>query len=309
MMGPRRTSFGELREVADGVYAYLQPPGTWCVSNAGVLVGPDGLILVDTAATRKRAEALRRAADDLHRGPVHTVINTHHHGDHVFGNCVFEPPVTIIAHELARSEMIEAGLGLQLLWPEVEWGELTLVPPTLTFAEQLVLHLGDRRVELHHIGPAHTTNDTVVWLPESGVLFVGDVVLPGCTPFNLMGSIKGSLTALSRLRAFGAATVIGGHGEIGGPEVFEQTESYLRWVLGLAATGIAEEQSPLEVARQTDMGQFGALLDPERLVGNLHRAYLELQRPELPLGSHIDALSSFKEMIDFNGGRPLRCVA
>jgi cyclase len=178
--------------------------------------------------------------------------------------------------------------------------------PTLTFAERLTLHLGERQVELHHVGPAHTTNDIVAWLSEARVLFVGDVVLPGCTPFSLMGSIRGSLAALEKLRGFGAQTVVGGHGEISGPEAFDQTESYLRWVLELASVGIAEGLVPLEMARHS---RFGALLDPERLVGNLHRAYLELERPERTLGSEIDVLGAFQEMIDFNGGEPLRCFA
>lgn len=301
--------FGRLHEVADDVYAFVQPPGSWCVSNAGVLAGPNGLVLVDTAATRARTEALREAVEGLRRGPVVAVVNTHHHGDHVFGNCVFAPPATIVAHELARPEMATAGLGLQMLWPEVAWGQLTLELPTLTFAERLTLHLGERQVELHHVGPAHTTNDVVVWLPDVRVLFAGDVVLPGCTPFTLMGSIRGSLAALDRLRGFGAETVVGGHGEISGPEAFDQTESYLCWVLQLASAGIAGGLDPLEVARRSGFGEFGALLDPERLVGNLQRAYLELEHPEQPLGSEIDALGAFQKMIDFNGGELLRCFA
>ncbi|MGH3792042.1 MAG: MBL fold metallo-hydrolase, partial [Pseudonocardiaceae bacterium] len=202
-----------------------------------------------------------------------------------------------------------AGLGLQQLWPEVTWGELTLTLPTLTFAERLTLYLGDRPVELHYVGPAHTTNDVVAWLPDARVLFAGDVVLPGCTPFALMGSIRGSLATLDRLRGFGAETVVGGHGELSGPEAFDQTESYLRWVLELASAGITEGLAPLEVARRSGFGGFGALLDPERLVGNLHRAYLELEQPERSLGSEIDVLSAFQEMIDFNGGEPLWCFA
>jgi cyclase len=227
----------------------------------------------------------------------------------VFGNCLFAPQATVVAHELTGQEMAVAGLGLQRLWPDVAWGELTLELPTVTFAQRLTLHLGHRRIELQYVGPAHTTNDVVVWVPDAGVLFVGDVALPGCTPFTLMGSIRGSLTALDRLRGFDAEVVVGGHGEVSGPEVFDDTASYLRWVLELARAGIAEGCTPLELARGNGFGPFGALLDPERLVGNLHRAYLELEQPEGPLGAGIDVVGAFQEMIDFNGGEPLRCVA
>ena len=94
-----RAPLGRLHALGEGLHAFLQPPGSWCLSNAGVIAGPGGLTLVDTAATRARAEALRAAAEGLRRGPVQTVINTHSHGDHVFGNCVFAPPAAIVAHE------------------------------------------------------------------------------------------------------------------------------------------------------------------------------------------------------------------
>lgn len=300
---------GRLHEVGEGVHAFLQPPGSWCLSNAGVIAGPDGLVLVDTTATRARAEALRAAAAGLRRGPVRTVVNTHSHGDHVFGNCVFAPPAAIVAHELTGPEMEQAGMGLRTLWPSVDWGQLRLRLPTVTFARSMTLPLGDRAVELHHVGPAHTTNDVVVWIPDAGVLFAGDVVLPGCTPFCLMGSVLGCLAALDRLRGFGATTVVGGHGQISGPEIFDQTERYLRWILDLAGEGVSEGLTPLRVATARGLGDFGDLLDPERLVGNLHRAFLEIERPDLPLGTDIDVPKVFEEMVEFNGGRVPACLA
>ncbi|QNP74675.1 MBL fold metallo-hydrolase [Streptomyces roseirectus] len=304
-----RAPLGRLRELADGVHAFLQPPGGWCLSNAGVIAGPDGLLLVDTAATRARAEALRTAAEGLGHGPVRTVVNTHSHGDHVFGNCVFAPPAEVVAHELTGPEMRATGMALRDLWPDVDWGELTLTTPTVTFGRSLTLLLGDRPVELHHVGPAHSTNDVVVWLPDAGVLFAGDVALPGCTPFTLMGSVRGSLAALERLRAFGARTVVGGHGEISGPEVFDDMERYLRRILDLARDGVGAGLTPLETAREHGVGDFDGLLDPERLVGNLHRAFLEIRRPDLPLGVETDVPGVFDEMVRFNDGRLPTCLA
>jgi cyclase len=304
-----RAPLGQLHEVADGIHAFLQPPGGWCLSNAGVIAGPDGLVLVDTAATRSRAEALRAGAEGLGRGPVRNVINTHSHGDHVFGNCVFAPPATVIGHELTGPEMGTVGMGLQLLWPDVDWGELALRPPTVTFARSMTLLVGDRALELHHVGPAHSTNDIVVWIPDARVLFAGDVVLPGCTPFCLMGSVRGSLAALDRLRGFAPETVVGGHGQVSGPEVFDQTERYLRRILDLAGDGVAAGITPLQAAHRHGVGDFDGLLDPERLVGNLHRAFLEIERSDLPLGAEIDVPGVFNEMVEFNGGRPPTCLA
>lgn len=297
----------DLIEVAEDVYAYLQPPGGWCLSNAGVIAGPEGAVVVDTLATERRSRRLRELVDGLGVGPRRTVVNTHHHGDHTFGNHTFGPAAEIIAHEQAVPELIETGLTLTTLWPDVEWGDVRVTLPTLTFADQVALRIGSHRVELLHVGPAHTTNDVVVWLPDSRVLFAGDVVLAGCTPFILMGSARGSLTAIDRLLALEPRTVVCGHGAVAGPEVFEQNAAYLRWIRQAAAAGVAAGWTALRTAREVGPGEFGHLLDPERLVGNLHRAYAELA--DGPHAAALDVVPIFREMVEYNGGRPLTCLA
>jgi cyclase len=295
----------ETVEVADGVFAYLQPPGGWCVNNAGVLAarpGDGGTVLVDTAATEARVRRLREELDRLGTGPVRTVINTHHHGDHVFGNGTFGPDAAIIAHELARTEMAETGLGLTYLWPDVEWGAIDVSLPTVTFSDTLTLHQGDRRIELLHVGPAHTTNDVVVWLPGERVLFAGDVVMPGHAPFNLMGSVAGALTSLDRLRRLDPLVVVGGHGPVAGPEAFDQTEAYLRWIQEVARNARRSGLSPVEAAAKADPGEFTELADAERIVANLHRAYVE--DAGRPLGTPLDVVAIFNEMVEFHGRLP-----
>lgn len=296
-----------LVEVAEGVYGYIQLPGGWCVSNAGVIAGPDGALVIDTLATESRAKRLTAAVDALRPGPARTLVNTHHHGDHNFGNHVFGPSALVIGHERARTEMAETGLALTMLWPGLEWGDVRVTLPSVTFTDRLTVHIGQRRAELIHVGPAHTTNDVVVWLPDDEVLFTGDVVLSQATPFTLMGSVRGSLAAVQALSQLGARTVVCGHGPVAGPEVFEQTLAYLRWIEWLAAEGSSCGRTPLELAREADLGEFGDLLDPERIVGNLHRAYAELDSAEQ--GRPLDVLSIFGEMVAYNNGRLPTCLA
>jgi cyclase len=306
------TSRGELTELADGAYAYVQPPGGWCVSNAGVLKGEDGLVIIDTLATMSRAREFRARVERLDLGrpaPVRFIVNTHHHGDHIFGNCAFAPTATVIAHDAARTEIEKAGLGLRRLWPDVDWGPVSLVLPSVTFPDRLDLQLGSLTAELRYAGPAHTTNDIVVWLPRERVLFAGDVAMNGVTPFVLMGSVRGALRALTRLRDLGPRTVVCGHGQVCGPEVIDDNEEYLRWLFDVALAGIERGIGPLQAAREADLGHFAKLLDPERIVGNLHRAYLELTSLDLPLAAELPVLASFQEMIDFNGGILPRCDA
>jgi cyclase len=234
------------------------------------------------------------------------VINTHFHGDHTYGNFVF-PEALTIAHARTRTMTRTAGLHMATLWPEVGWGDIEITPPQLTFQDRTTLHIGALRAELIHIGPAaHTTDDTIVWLPDQKVLFTGDLAMNGVTPFCAMGSVTGSLRALEQLRALGATTIVPGHGPVGGPEILDANEAYLRWVRQLAAEGTATGTTPLALARATDLGPHAELLDPERLLPNLHRAYAEEQG--LPEGTPLDVGALFQEMTEYHGG-PLPCLA
>ena len=105
----------------------------------------------------------------------------------------------------------------------------------------------------------------------------------------------------------GAATVVSGHGAVAGPEVFDVNAAYLRWIRQTAAAACQAGLSPLEAARETGLGDFAGLLDPERIVGNLHRAYAE-ERGE-PRGAPLDLLSIFLEMAEYNGGAMPACYA
>jgi len=301
--GPLRLGPARLDEIADGVFAYVQSDGGWCLNNAGLIVGDDAhSALIDTAATARRARRLR--AEVLRRAPEppRTVVSTHFHGDHTFGNQFF-PEALVVAHENARTEMAGAGLGLTTLWPDVYWGDIEVTLPHLTYRDFLTLHLGTVEVELIHLGPAaHTTGDTAVWLPRQRVLFAGDVLMSGVTPFCLMGSVSGSLAALRRLRALGPVTVVPGHGPVGGPELIDANEAYFRRLVRQAEQGVAAGLTPLQLAREQGPGPYADLLDAERLVPNLHRAYAELAgaAPGAPL--EVGAL--FREMAEYHGALP-----
>jgi cyclase len=162
-------------------------------------------------------------------------------------------------------------------------------------------------VELVYMGPAHTTNDIVAWVPDRKVLFAGDLIFNGGTPFAMMGSVAGWLEALERIRGLGAETIVPGHGTVCGPQAIEENAAYLAWLQKLAAQGFEAGAEPLAVARDTDLGQFAELLDPERLVGNLHRAYSELRGEER--GTPLVLGTVMAEMIAYNGGQMPRCLA
>jgi cyclase len=297
-----------LEEVSDGVFAYIQPDGSWFLNNTGFLVGREGVVSIDTTSTERRTREYLAAIARVTDRPVRTLINTHHHGDHTHGNCLL-PLATIIGHPRCRDEILGTPFPPPAgVWSAVDWGALRPTPPFVTFDDRLSVWVDDLRVELRAVGtPAHTTNDVVAWIPERSVLFTGDLLFVGGTPFLLMGSTAGSLEALAGLRAYGARTLVPGHGPVSGPAALDEVEAYLRFVRATAERGKAAGLAPLELARQTDLGRFAELTDPERIVGNLHRAYAELDGAAP--GAPIDTAAALRDMVAYNDGHPLRCLA
>ncbi|MFB0628680.1 MBL fold metallo-hydrolase [Streptomyces sp. AB3(2024)] len=292
---------------AAGVYAYVQPDGGWCLNNAGFVSDGGRTLLVDTAATERRALALREAVTAAGVPLPRTVVNTHHHGDHTYGNAVFAPEALIVGHDNARAEQLAAGHQLELIWPATDFGAIEITAPDLTFSERMTLHVGETEVQVIHPGVAHTTGDAIVWLPRQRVVFTGDLVFAEGTPFLAMGSLSGSLRALELLRSLGAETVVPGHGPLTDAAAYGATERYLRFVAELAREGREKGLTPLEVAQGADLGEFAAWRESERLVANVHRAYAELAGE--PEGAPLDIMAVLGDMTVMNGGTPILCHA
>ena len=299
-----------LEEVSDGVYSYVQPDGTWFINNTGFVVGDDHVVVVDATSTEARTRAFIEAIRSVTDKPVTTLINTHHHGDHTHGNYLFTG-ATIVGHRSCREVMMAAGgiADYSASFPGVEWGDLQFAPPDLTFEGSLDLHAGTRRLVLSDLGyVAHTEGDLHLWVDDGKVLFAGDLVFHGGTPFALFGSVSGTITAMDRLESYPAEVMVPGHGPVargdGITAALNDQREYLGLIQTEAAAGIAAGRSPLEHARTVDLGPFAEWTDSERLVGNLHVAYREAgENPDFEIPAAIG------DMIAFNGGALPRCLA
>ena len=301
----------EIVEVSAGVFAYIQHDGSWCLNNPAFVAAADQVIAIDACATERRTRLFREAIRRLSEQPVRTLVNTHAHLDHTFGNYLFAEDAVIVGHTNCRAEILHDAPELpsraRQMFPSVEWGAIEVVAPSLTFEDRLSLYAGELELELIYVSPAHTNTDVVVWLPERKVVIAGDIVFHRGTPFALMGSVAGWLEALDRVRALGAETIVPGHGPVAGPEVLDDVADYLRFVQRSARAGFEAGAAPLEAARELDLGRFREWTDSERIVGNLHRAYSELRGEAW--GAAIDTAAAFGEMLEYNGGQPLRCLA
>jgi hypothetical protein len=149
--GPAHTA-----EVADGVFAYIQPDGSWWLNNTGFVRGDGDVVAIDATSTERRTRALLSAIQQHVAGPVRTLVNTHHHGDHTNGNCLFAD-ASIVGHRNCRAGVRAQVIGgLEPVFGPVDWGDLEIRPPTVVFDDRLDVYAGDRVVELHYIGtPAH----------------------------------------------------------------------------------------------------------------------------------------------------------
>jgi cyclase len=306
--GPQVPDLGPtLEELRPGVYAWVQPDGSWWVNNAGAINGGDGVLVVDTCATAARTRRFLDAVDTATGGiPVRLAVNTHQHGDHAYGNSLLPTTTVLLGHPLMREGLrVDPVIdGCPPLWdPVPDWGPVTRRLPEVTVASALTVHLGDRRVDLLHPGgPAHTTGDLVAWLPDERVLYSGDLVFNGLTPLVFMGSVTGALAAVDWLASFRAEILVPGHGPLViGTEmdrVLDEHRRYYRFVLETAEEGLASGMSPLEAALQADLAEFAEWADAERIVLNLHRQYADHD------GRELDLTAAFADAIAWLG-RPM----
>src|SRR5690606_33535436 len=211
----------ELVELADGVFAYTQATGGFCISNAGFIAAGEESVAIDALFSPRMTQAFQDAVKKVAPSPVRSLINTHHHVDHTLGNALF-PDAVIVAHAKAREEIARNGYPRQRLVATAPWfdeelpDEVPIRLPSVTFDTRLTMHAGDHRLELLHAGHAHTVGDILVHLPEQRILFAGDVCFFYVTPLAFEGNIPGLVTALHAIESMGDVdTIVPGHGPIG----------------------------------------------------------------------------------------------
>jgi cyclase len=303
----RSPAAANVQKVADGVYAYVQPDGSWWINNCGFLDAGGHTVVIDTCATEKRTRALLDTVSDTTGSLITQVVNTHHHGDHTNGNYLATDAV-VIGHRKTRELVLATGINhFDGVFTGSDWGHLEARPPEVVFDDRLTLYAGDLTVELIHPGyAAHTTNDVMVWLPEKRVLFSGDLVFNGGTPFTVMGSVAGSRAVLDVIRELEPKVIVPGHGPVCDLDQLAPIDAYLAFVQRLAEQGKESGRTPLDMAKATDLGEFAAMSEQERLPANLRRAYAELDG--LAWGAELDLGPAIFDMVTFNGA-PIRCFS
>ena len=302
----------ELREIGRDVYACLQEDRGLGTSNSGFVDRAGGLV-VDTFWDLPHTRELIATYARVRREPARRVVNTHHNGDHAWGNQLF-PDAEIIGHRRCaaafgreRPEVMQmlrdaagsddpalAHLGRQLAaW---DFRGIELRPPTTVFDDRLTLDLDGTRVELIAVGPAHTAGDVLVHLPDARVLFSGDVLFRLCTPIGWDGTYDGWLAALDTMIALAPDVIVPGHGPLCGVEGPREMKAYLAYVRAESNRLYDAGVPALDAAKRIDLGPYAGWTEPERIVFQVERAYRE-RRGE-PYDAPIDAAALFRGMYE-----------
>ncbi len=289
------TSFSKgLRDLGNGIYAYLQPDGSWGWSNAGLVVDGDESLLVDTLfdlhLTEEMLKAMREASPAAVR--IDTLVNTHANGDHCYGNQLVGDAV-IIASKASAEEMAEvsAGMMAQLLENADALGEtgaffrrafgafdfsgIELVPPSETFSGEHTLRVGDKEVQLIEVGPAHTRGDVLIHVPDDRVIFTGDILFIDGTPIIWEGPVGNWIAACDRILGLELEAIVPGHGPITDKAGVRAVRDYLVFARDEARVRYDAGMSANDAARDISLGVFSHWLDAERIAVNVHTLYRE----------------------------------
>jgi glyoxylase-like metal-dependent hydrolase (beta-lactamase superfamily II) len=205
-------------------------------ANQGFVTTIEGAAVVDTGFTFGSATSLLREVRKESPAPVRFVVNTHDHSDHVFGNSIFdEISPAIIAHANCRARLIEMGTerisGYRRFDATLRSAlkGLRICPPRITYQEEIDFTLGETTLRLLHPGKgAHTSGDTMVYLPDEKVLFAGDVLWVGYHPNLEDADIGGWLRALGGISKMSVDHIVPGHGPVAGKSSVAPLAKYLR---------------------------------------------------------------------------------
>ncbi len=304
----------ELKEIAKDVYACLQEDRGLGWNNAG-FVNLGGGLAIDTFYDLNRTEQMIELYKTVSPIPARRLVNTHHNGDHTWGNQLFQDS-EIIAHRLCAEEMEKEKNqnlpGLFQKWiqnPEAfppgikqfvmalsqfDYSGIELTLPNHLIEDRFDLELDGYHCQLIYVGPAHTSGDLIVYLPEHKVIFAGDIVFWKCTPIGWEGTHAKWIEALDLVLSFEPEVVVPGHGPLCGVDEVKELRAYLEFVYSEAKRFFKEGLDPLEASKKINLGPYADWTEPERLFFNVNRAYREFRNVE-PWDAPFNALDLFRK--------------
>jgi len=232
---PAQAEVNQVEKLAPGVYFHEGDLKAKGHCNNGWIVFEDYVLVIDGNFPSGAKEILPKIKASTEK-PIRFAFDTHHHGDHAYGNLVWiENGAVPVAHTGVIEEMMKYETGYYGNKPGRWEGEVKnrkdvaesrLKPPTLLFNHDLIFDDGRHRVELVHFGIAHTHGDGFAWLPKEKILFTGDACVNGPYNFAGDGDIGEWIKTLEAAKKLGAKIICPGHGPLGSAEVLEDQQAF-----------------------------------------------------------------------------------
>jgi glyoxylase-like metal-dependent hydrolase (beta-lactamase superfamily II) len=222
--------------------------------NVGVLATERGAVVVDTMTFRSQGSRILKLAEQLGRGPVQAIVNTHYHQDHTHGNPAFAPGTQVVATQRTRDYLLHFDADY---WT----GPARDTLPGVTFEDTHLLSVGGKTLRCLHLGAGHTGGDLVVLFVEDRVLHAGDLFVNRRYPnidLEAGGSVREWDATLDRMLALDFDRVIPGHGAVTDREGVVAFQRFLRqlWQVGEAAAreGLSLEETLSRAELTEDAG-------------------------------------------------------
>ncbi|MGQ2923924.1 MAG: MBL fold metallo-hydrolase [Hydrogenophaga sp.] len=260
------------------------------ISNAGFVITPAGVVVVDALGSPRLAERLTQAIRQLTDRPITHVIVTHYHADHIYGLQHFKQlGAQIVAHRASREYIQSDTARLRLeasrtdLAPWID-DQTRIVPADLWLDGATSLKVGGVVFELTPVGPSHTPEDLTVYVPSEKVLFAGDLFFHGRLPFVGQANSRQWVLSLDRLLAFDAKAVVPGHGAVSTDPKKDigTTRDYLKHLRQSMGDAVENFVPFDEAYDKTDWSAFAAMpmFGPANRM-NAYNTYLLLEQEAL----------------------------
>jgi cyclase len=256
--------FNDVKEIAPGVFfryssiSATDPKVPFGGSNHAWIVFKDYVVVIDANFPKEAGDVIADIKKTTSK-PIRYVLDTHHHGDHAYGNAVWAKEGAKIVGHVNCSRLMQTSGPKQ--WddaakarPDVAGSSLKQVDTS--FDDKMVLEDETQRVEFHFLGHAHTPGDAVAWLPKHRILCTGDACVNGA--FNFMGHSHSAswVKVLEKMQAFDPVLVVPGHGAVSGKEVIEKQKRYFVELRQHVRTGIDKLQMLDEITRTVDLSWY-----------------------------------------------------
>lgn len=306
-----------LHELGNGCWAYLQPDGSWGWSNSGFITDGESSLLVDTLFDLKlTAEMLATLRASIPSAEmIGILVNTHADGDHTFGNQLvkdariigtrgtvedfsrFDP--TFLKKICLNAEQYgSAGVFMRECFRPYDFSGIELTPPTETFAGNLDLMVGDKKVQLIEVGPAHSLGDALIYVPDDKVVYTGDILFTGDTPIAWYGPVQRWIDVCDRLLNMDVDVIVAGHGPISTKDDVRTMRDYLIYVTEQARPRYEAGMDYLQAAYDIDLSHYKDWNDAERVVVTVQTLFDDfsgaIERPGRPPMPYFAEMKSFR---------------